>query len=293
MASQHVVCAEDWKKGSVAIFAIEAGVDIMEMGQRDLKLSVNEVPTYVPGLLIAKSEGTNRVSMLASNGVLIDFKGAGYFAIERFEQEALGLEWLDAKHESGQSRMILNLRAGTLIVDQRKLLNVSQAALEAPVGRFSGNNDSLWMIQLSKDARKRTYSFNVYCVQGTLRYIDLTGRTFTIRSGQRITGAGSALNPSVEVAAITSDAQEYLDDYLERVSALKDMGLAEEGFLSATKKMRLDGVVEDLSPLQKETANVIAIEARPVVIEYAPRSAPVTPFQGVARPPSVDELDLF
>ncbi|MEN8843642.1 MAG: hypothetical protein ABF323_06645, partial [Lentimonas sp.] len=190
-------------------------------------------------------------------------------------------------------RMILNLRAGTLIVDQRKLLNVSQAALEAPVGRFSGNNDSLWMIQLSKDARKRTYSFNVYCVQGTLRYIDLTGRTFTIRSGQRITGAGSALNPSVEVAAITSDAQEYLDDYLERVSALKDMGLAEEGFLSATKKMRLDGVVEDLSPLQKETANVIAIEARPVVIEYAPRSAPVTPFQGVARPPSVDELDLF
>lgn len=289
VAGALTVFAEDWVQGSVAVFAIEEGVDLFEMGQGDLAVSFNEVPTYIPGLLIAKSSLSSRVSMLASNGVFMDFKGAGYFSIERFEQEVLDEQWLEAKQESGQSRMITSLRAGTLIVDQRKLLDASQAILETPVGRLSGGSHALWMIELDKDVRKRTYSFNVFCLQGALRFFDLGGRTYTISAGQRISGAGSAQTPSVEVAEITSDAQEYFDDYLDKVSSISQLGVTEDGFRSATKRLESDSGVEVSNTLPKAQKN----EARPVVIEYAPRSAPVTPFKGVARPPSDYQADLF
>ncbi|GEM_PF-341419 len=293
LASIQLVGAEVWKQGSIAVFAIEEGLEITAMGQSDQPLNVDLMPSYFPGLIIAETLQPSRASMLTSNGVLIDFKGPGYLGIERFEQEISGEGWLHAKHEPGQSRMIMNLRAGRLVLDQSKLLNASQAVLETPVGRFSGINNAHWMIDLSKDARKRTFSFNVYCVQGTLRFFDLMGRTFTIRSGQQISGAGAALTPSIEVAEITSDAQEYLDNYELRVSMLHEIGLTEEGFLAATKSLAKSSEAERSITVSQQASKVSSSQKRPLVIEYAPRSAPVTPYQGVARPPSAYEADLF
>ncbi|MGC6423517.1 MAG: hypothetical protein ACON4O_00860 [Lentimonas sp.] len=283
--------AEPWKQGSIAICTLDEGIELFEMGA-ERPADISNLPQYIPGLLVTEAKQPGIVTMLTSNGVVLDFGGPGFFAIERFEQEGdLSSEWLSSELEPGKSRMILNIRAGRLFVDQSKLQPASQFVLESPVGRFSSYNEAIWMIALTKNARQRTHGFNIYCFQGMVEFVDFMDRTFTIRAGQQITGGGSALTPYVEIAQINPDGEEQMEDHALRSAAITKMNLSEMDFLAATKLL-LNSVSENTTgPDGVEDARIET--SLPVIIQYAPRASLVTPFKGVAGPPSDDEVDLF
>jgi len=285
--------AENWKSGAIALVQLEGGVGVSQLGNTSYIPVVQQFPTYVPGLIIVESESLRGVLMLCSNGVVIDFKGSGYFAMERFEQELSDApSSLVDREESGQSRMILSLREGTLVLDHRKLGSSSQVLVETPFGRISTDSRSLWMIEVSRDVRKKSYDFNIYCVEGTIGLSDLKGSTFPIRSGQRISGVGSAKQPSVEVAEITSNAVEYLEEFSQRVAEFSKMEFSRNAFAEVMRELASTSSPEEDfdsrvgSPALKEGR-------RPILIEYSSRMAPITPFQGVAKPLSAAEADLF
>ncbi|MGJ8637939.1 MAG: hypothetical protein ACSHYA_00980 [Opitutaceae bacterium] len=276
----------------MSVFLMEDGVQLFEMGE-GVEIEVPELPHAMQGLVVAKVAQSSHLTFLTSNGVVVDFKGAGYFAVERFEQQSkFAPGWLSSNREDGQSRMILNLRSGTLVVDQSKLGDASLLTVESPIGRFSISNNAFWMMEIERDQRKRTYSFNVYCLSGTVRYFDLMGRSFTIGNGQRISGAGSALTPSVEVAELTADAEEYLEEYEMRAELLTETTISETDVVAATKDVVNAHTTEVLSESMTPKPESETF-ARPIAIEYAPRAAPVSPFRGVAKPPSTVEADLF
>lgn len=278
-----------WQQGSVAFTHIDDGVELSAMGGAPLKPEGQALPFYSAGLFTSKNGPSSRTMLMASNGVIADYRGAGDFSIERFEQQGhFEGEWLEEDVESGQSRMIFNLRQGTLVLGQRNLADPSQLIVEAPVGRISASRGVLWMVEMSKDARKHTFAFNIYCFEGAIHLTDLRGRVYTIRNGQRISGAGDVKQPSIEVAEITLDAVEYLEDYKVRRDLLLAMEFSDEALLAVMKPLpsRLFAPVE-VDP------STIASDVRPVLIEYVPRTEVVTPFRGVANPPSVYEADLF
>lgn len=278
-----------WQQGSVAFTNIEGGVQLSAMGGAPLKTEGQALPIYSQGLFTSKNGSSDRIMLMASNGVIADYRGAGYFSIERFEQQGrFEGEWLEDDVEPGQSRMIFNLRQGTLVLGQRKLAGPSQLIVETPIGRISASKGVLWMVEMTQDSRKRTFDFNIHCFEGAIHMTDLTGRVYTIRSGQRISGAGDAKQPSIEVAEITSDAVESLGEYKLRRDLLVATEFSEEALLAAMKPLpsRLYTPVE-VDP-RAATSSV-----RPVLIEYVPRAEVVTPFRGVAKPPSAYEVDLF
>ncbi|HAV14255.1 MAG TPA: hypothetical protein DCX06_12295 [Opitutae bacterium] len=285
--------ALEWRQGSVAVGYIEDGMSVTPVGVASDSLPISKIPFYFEGLVKVESLDTSRVTLLASNHVLVDYKGAGYFAIERFEQEAdFEADWFNSELEGGQSRMIFNLRAGTLVIDQRKMEEASQLLVETPIGRLYANRRALWMIEISRDARKRTYGFTIHCVEGTVRLLDLSNRTFSIRSGQRISGAGAAFKPSVEVAEITLDALEYLEDFDQRSIAVGALNFSAKEFYEHTKSLNI-GAVEVQQAVGASASGMSQQDLRPIVIEYAPLPKPVTPFKGEARPPSAYEAGLF
>jgi hypothetical protein len=294
LSGLSVAHAESWKQGAFAVVLAEDDMEIFNFGSSSAAPVSGELPTYLSGLIVAETKSPRRAMVLGSNGVLLDFKGGGYFAVERFEQQSdfEGWQVSDLKRMS-ESRMILNLREGTMVVEQRKLLESSQLVLETPVGRIAGVGSSFWMIELARDARKRTYLFNIYCIEGTVRLSDLMGRTFTIRSGQRISGAGASETPSIEVAEVTSNATEYIEDFEQRAELVSEMVFSESAFAASMSPLKTKKVLPAPSSSQPVSGNGRGSSGRPMVIEYSPRMAPITPFQGVARPPSAYEADLF
>lgn len=286
--------SESWRQGAFAVAVVEDDLEVSDLGASNVAPVTSRLPHYLSGLIEAETLSPSRTMVLGSNGVLLDFKGAGYFAVERFEQQLHSQEWqLSDLEKKSQSRMIINLRAGTLVIEQRKLLQSSQLVLETPVGRVAGIGGAYWMIELVRDARKRTYGFDIYCVEGTVRFSDLMGRTFTIRSGQRISGAGASKTPSIELAEMTSHAAEYIEDFELRADEVSKMTFSESAFMAPMRSLEGKKVVD--SPLSSSLPSGDARESssRPMIIEYSPRMSPITPFQGVARPPSAYEADLF
>lgn len=285
---------QGWVRGAVAITHWDEGLELEQLGGSKVNVSGTSLPHYVGGLWAVEADHAERLLLKASNSVLLDYRGSGYLSIERFEQSVdfVG-DWLAGEKESAQSRMILNLRAGWLLLDQRNLNEGSQLTVETPVGRIIAQKHALWMIELTKDERKKTYRFEIQCVDGLVRMVDLTGRIFTIRSGHRISGAGAAGTPSVEVAEITSAATEYFEGYSSRAAELSKMNLSQEALLALTVPLvyKRSTAVEALA-VDPVRASDLQLK-RPFAIEYSARATPVTEFRGVARPPSAYEADLF
>lgn len=281
--------SQAWQQGSVAFTLIEDGVELSALGGVPLKTEGQALPLYSSGLFTSKNSSSARTMLMSSNGVIVDYRGAGYFSIERFEQQGpFESGWFEADVEPGQSRMIFNLRQGTLVLGQRKLADPSQLIVETPVGRISASRGVLWMVEMSSDLRKHTFTFNLHCFEGAIHMTDLTGRVYTIRTGQRISGAGDSKKPSIEVAEITADAVEYIEDYKVRRDVLTGTKFSGKALLAAMKPLpsRL------FAPVEIDPSTTVS-GVRPVLIEYVPRTEVVTPFRGVARPPSVYETDLF
>ncbi|MFQ3243090.1 MAG: hypothetical protein ACI9A1_001082 [Lentimonas sp.] len=275
--------AEQWMRGSAVVTSVQGEPRLEEVGGEALQLSPESpLPRHVLGLLQVRTEVGDSVFLKTSNRISIYNEGSGYFAIERFEQD------IEKSMDAGKSRMILNFRQGLLAVDNRALSDDSQMIVETPLGRISVKN-GWWLMEIAFDERSHIYDFSIECADGVLRFTDLTGDTYTLRNGQRLRGAGASGRPSIEVAEISDEASELFEHFTAMEIIVAELDLPTEAFRASMKSMQLTNRGTD-GPAEVTAARG---SKRPLLIEYAPQSVPVTPSQAVIRPPSSYQADLF
>ncbi len=270
-------------RGAAAVTLVQGEPLVEEIGGEALELSFESaLPQYVHGLLKIRTEAGDSVFLKTSNHISIYNEGAGYFAIERFEQD------LTQSIDEGKSRLIFNFREGLLAVDNRALSDDSQMIVETPLGRISVKN-GWWLMEIAYDERSHIYDFSIECADGVLRFTDLTGDSYTLRNGQRLRGAGASGRPSIEVGEISEDASELFEDFAGMERSVAALDLSAEAFRAQMKPMQVSRSDAEASTAATEARG----SKRPLLIEYAPQSAPVTPFRAVIRPPSSYQADLF
>jgi hypothetical protein len=290
VVSPCLMSAETWMTGSVVIESIEGSVSLEVVGADSVELNVVEIPQYTLGLLRVRAEGESAVLLRTSNQISIYNAGPGFFAIERFEQMADARIDLNTNgEEQGQSHMILHLREGELVVDSRKLNEASQLIIEVPMGRISVRN-GWWLMRISKNERTQIYNYSIECADGVLRFTDRLGASYTLRGGQRLSGVGSSERPSIEVAEITEEGREAFDRFSARLVSVSTAKLSWAAFQEEMKPtINLSTQVDPVISSARKSES----DKRPLLIEYAPQSSPVTQFRAVIRPPSAGQADLF
>ena len=275
--------AEEWMRGAAVVTSVMGAVTLQEVGGESLQMhSADALPRPVSGLLKVRTQSKDAVFLKTSNRISIYNEGAGFFAIERFEQDVA------TSMDQGKSRMILNFRQGLLAVDNRALSEDSQMIVETPLGRISVK-DGWWLMKIGYDKRSHIYDFSVECADGVLRFTNHSGETYTLRNGQRLRGAGASARASIEVSEMSDEASEFFEEFVVMEADAVALKLSPEVFLSKMKSLEhAQGEVAAISKAPEGSA-----AKRPLVIEYAPQSAPVTPFRAVIRPPSSYQADLF
>lgn len=282
-AAVTMLQAEDWMRGAAVVTSVTGEVILEQIGGESLQLNpTDRLPLAVSGLLQIRTKEKDAVFLKTSNQISIYHEGAGFFAIERFEQEVA------TSMDQGKSRMILNFRQGLLVVDNRALSEASQMIVVTPLGRMSVKN-GWWSMEVVYDTRRRLYDFSIRCADGTLRFTDLLGQTYTLRRGQRLVAAGTSLSASIKVAESSAAENELFEEFEVMQAATEFDALSPTIFRSKMKQL---GQVKNAVEETAERPNSGSAK-RPLVIEYAPQSAPVTPHRALIRAPSSYQADLF
>lgn len=275
--------------GGLTLHEVNGQVDLKEIGEDVIRLSMGEVPITTMGLIECEASFGSSAFFTASNRSAIYFEGSGSFAVERFEQVMPELaKWNADKVEPSQSRIILNFRGGDLIVDNRNMSESSQFLVETPLGRLSTKR-ALWQMRILFDPRSQIFDFTITCAEGRVRFTDLQGQQYTVHMGQRLAGAGSRTSPSIEVGKKTERSQEQMQRYQDLASQYLAASSDFTQYLACLQ------VIEQTARRTSElpVADRLNSARRPIVIEYAREAKPVTPFRGEVKPPSADQADLF
>ena len=282
-AAVAMLQAEDWMRGALVVTSVTGEVILEEAGGESLQMDpTDRLPRAVSGLLQIRTKAKDAVFLKASNRISIYNEGAGFFAIERFEQDVTN------SMDQGKSRMILNFRQGLLVVDNRALSETSQMIVVTPLGRMSVKN-GWWSMEIAYDARRHLYDFSIKCADGVLRFTDRTGQTYTLRKGQRLVGAGTSASASIKVAESSAAESELFEEFVVMQADTQVDALSPAIFRSKMKQLKqVKNTVEETAEVPNSGS-----AKRPLVIEYAPQSAPVTPYRALIRAPSSYQADLF
>lgn len=276
-------------RGAAAVLEKTGDVELIVPGQESLSETYSEFPYYTTGLFSASSSRSGQLFIQTSNQVSLFFEGPGFYGIERFES-ILNTTSGDLPELAGsQSRMILNLRKGVLVVDARELDEESQLVLEATFGRVFGAR-ALWFIQIEFDQRSGIYDFTIACKDGLVRLTDMRNESYTIYPGQRLAGAGSFLTPAIEVGSHTDQSRERFANFIEVLEAHDPSALDQVALREQIKVIR-QAVPTSIGSLPVQVNRTS--DRRPIVIEFAPRAPELTPFRGEIRPPSEFQKDIF
>tara|TARA_B110000967_G_scaffold121792_1_gene124392 strand:- start:2806 stop:3705 length:900 start_codon:yes stop_codon:yes gene_type:complete len=282
-AAVAMLQAQDWMRGAVVVTSVAGEVIVEEAGGESLQMNpADSLPRAVSGLLQIRTKEKDAVFLKTSNQISIYHEGAGFFAIERFEQD------VGTSIDQGKSRLIFNFRQGLLVVDNRVLSDDSQMIVETPVGRISVK-DGWWLMEIAYDQRSYRYDFSIECADGVLRFTGRNGNTYALRNRQRLRGAGESSHASIEVSEISDEAGELFEEFALMEADAVALQLSAEIFLPKMKRLRQ---VESEVAETYQAPEGSAVK-RPLVIEYAPQSAAVTPFRAVIRAPSSVQADLF
>jgi len=276
-------------RGSVAVMERSGDVELVVPGQDGLSDFPSELPYYTTGLFSASSSQSGRLLIQTSNQVSLLFEGPGFYGIERFESILNTASEDLSQFKESQSRMILNLRRGLLVVDARELDEESQIVLEAPFGRVFGAR-ALWFIQIEFDQRSSIYDFTIACSDGLVRLTDLNSDSYTIYPGQRLAGAGSFVAPAIEVGSHTDQSRERFENFVELLGVQSAVDLDPVAF-RAKMELISEATTSSLGLVPAEVKH--SSDKRPIVIEFAPRASELSPFRGELRPPSEFQRDIF
>lgn len=280
--------ASDWVRGSLTLQKVGGQIDLKVLGEDTLTVGARQVPVQTSGLIECYAEYGSSAYFTASNHSSIYFQGRGSFALERFEQiMPEQAEWDAGNLEATQSRVILNFRAGDLIVDNRSMLESSQYLVETPLGRLTIKR-ALWQMRIVFDPRSQIFDFTINCTEGRVRFTDLQGQQYTLRTGQRLAGAGSRMTPSIEVGEKTESSFEQMQRYQELASRY----MSEANDFKQYKD-QLQEIEQAVLRVPAASTNRSVSTRRPIVIEHAKEPNAVTPFRAEVKAPSADEADIF
>ena len=246
------------------------------------------MPVPMQGLISCRANNGSYAFLSQSNRSTILFEGDGSFTIDRFEQVIPGLvDWQSSQKETSQSRVILNFREGKITIDNREMFDTSQYLVETPLGRIQASG-ALWQMHISFDPGSQRFDFRISCRGGLVRFTDFTGKTYSLRNGQRLSGAGSQSNPSIEVGAIAERTNNQIQLFLE---------LAKKYSSSASNLADYESHFQVIEHNQLERNKLVGKSDKtsriPIVIEYSKDPPAVTRFRGEVKAPSLEEMDLF
>ena len=275
-------------RGAIILHELSGDVSISHMGKEEVNFFANQMPVPMQGLIGCRASNGSYVFLSASNRSTILFEGDGSFTIDRFEQAIPDLvDWQSSQKEASQSRVILNFREGKITIDNRDMFDSSQYLVETPLGSIKASG-ALWQMRISFDPGSQRFDFRISCRDGLVRFTDFTGKTYSLRNGQRLSGAGSQSNPSIEVGAIAERTNEQIQLFLELArtySSLISNLAAYEPHFQVIEQDQIGGN----KPIAKSDKTLPI----PIVIEYSNDPPVVTPFRGEVGVPSMDEMDLF
>ena len=275
-------------RGAMILHELSGDVSISHMGKEEVNFFVNQMPVPMQGLIGCRANNGSYVFLSASNRSTILFEGNGSFTIDRFEQAIPDLvDWQSSQKEASQSRVILNFREGKITIDNRDMFDSSQYLVETPLGSIKASG-ALWQMHISFDPGSQRFDFRISCRDGLVRFTDFTGKTYTLRNGQRLSGAGSQSDPSIEVGAIAERTNNQIQLFLEiartHSPSISNLAAYEPHFQVIEQDQ-----IEGNKPIAKSDKAMPV----PIVIEYSNDPPVVTPFRGEVGVPSIDEMDLF
>lgn len=269
-------------QGAFALTDMSGQLEVGALGGVSQGLDALEQPHYFPGLLRVESSQAGHSLWLASNLLALYHQGPFFLEVIRFEQsENTGADLWTAPRESGHSRMLLRLQGGLAAFDSTALSAASRLTLELPVGEVFDKR-GVWSVKVEKHEQEEYYRFSIECYSGSVVFVDPHGQSYVLGGEQMLLGAGTALNPVVEVGATRG-----LDHRLfQRVSAEFDR----------QRRLPLSAAAAlDLMPRVASLANVEAHEAlsakaaslerhEPIFIEHSASPRPLIYFRGVRKP---------
>ncbi|MEE2988613.1 MAG: hypothetical protein VX372_03490 [Verrucomicrobiota bacterium] len=276
-------------RGGLILHEVVGQVDLKELGKVATRLRVGQMPITTMGLIECEAHSGSSAFFTASNRTAIYFEGSGSFAVERFEQVMPQLaDWNTDTVEASQSWMRLSFREGDIIVDNRNMLESSQFLVETPIGRLA-TKEGLWQMRILFEGRSQIFDFTITCTVGRIRFTDLQGHQYTLRAGQRLSGAGSRMTPSIEVGKTTKRSHEQMHRFQYIAS---QHSVATNDFTQYLDHLQVIEHATSRTSAQRLASRSNSIR-RPIVIEYAKEPEQVTPFRGKVKPPSANQLDLF
>jgi len=282
--------AADWVRGALTLHEVAREVVVSELGGSATAMRAGDAPVSMSALVNCEAAHGASAFFSASNRSYLFFEGGGSFALERFEQDLPdGAAWRATGREVGQSRTIVNLRSGRIAIDARNMSDASQYLVETPLGRITVRR-ALWQMRIGFDPRSQMFDFTITCSDGRVRFTDLQGRQYTLRTGQRLSGAGAKGAPSIEVGENTARTREQMQQFRQLI----DTHATAAGELEAYQPYFrvIHPGVEVAAPAAMPSRQPDS-GRRPIVIEHAKDPAPVTPFRGEVSAPPVPETDLF
>lgn len=280
-----LVADVELRRGAIAALQRTGSVMVTAAGEDPFKDRPDPIdrPVYFGGIFNVQAGDESSIFFRSSSGMDLYFVGPGFFGLDRNDQ--IFSEVDDATGgELQQSRMILSLREGGLILDSRQSIGEKQILLETPFGRI-GLSKALCSIVIGYDYRSRRYDFTIYSAVGTVQLTDWNKESYTIYSGQRLAGAGSYLDPSVEIGGPTEDALERMQNFSSLRQSFPIDALEAELFRSHMVKLNRAETTKDVLRANSKR--------RPVVVEFAPAPDTGTFFRAVIPPRDEFEEDLF
>lgn len=281
--------AEVWVRGAAVGLESSGEVELRVPGVEEGHGPFDS-PQYFPGVFRCEAQAGGSVFIQMSDQTRLNFRGAGFFSVERSDSMFTDLPAYAAGVEPIRSHTILNLRRGELIIDSRQLTEGSKLLLETPFGRITSEK-SVLLVQIEFDHRSGIYDFTISSLEGTVRLNDLRRQSYQIYSGQRLSGAGSYLAPAIEVGEQMGSIREKFQAYFTRMERLRNEQVDVEALRAQMKVLAALELPDAASRFSAEGSS--RNMKRPRIIEYAPRAAPVTPYRAEIKPPSDQQADLF
>lgn len=290
LALASPLAAAEWVRGALTLHEVSGEVVVAELGGSATEMGAGVTPVSMSALVNCEAPHDVSAFFSASNRSFVLFEGTGSFAVERFEQELPdAATWQSAGREAGQSRMIVNLRSGRIAIDARNMSDSSQYLVETPLGRITVRR-ALWQMRIEFDPRSQIFDFTITCSDGRVRFTDLQGQQYTLRTGQRLSGAGAKATPSIEVGESTDRTREQMQQFRQLIDAHATAAGELEAYKPYFRAINLGSAV--VAPPATESRQSDS-GRRPIVIEHAKDPEPVTPFRGEVRAPSAYQADIF
>lgn len=224
---------------------------------------------------ITASQGA-KAYVLASNGMIIAFEGAGSFSIERIEQTLAEAN----KSLGGESRVILELKDGSLLVDTTRYESNANVVVETSFGRMMLDDKSELIIAITENKKRKRYNLEIECNGGNARFLDREGRSYELTNGQRLSGYSKIDSLSLGFSQLSYSAQSQFRRHDEKLSTLP---LADYNIESFKPFMSLLGGMDVISGGTEVTAPSSLESSRPIIIELAPSAVPTLPIRAIKK----------